>query len=271
MPNENSLKDTAEAVKGLVEAVPIYQDAVQPAARQVGMALETVAKTIHIALAPISALVWGYDQIKDFVSNSVAEKLKNVPKEKIQSPDPTVAGPTLEALKYTGHKEDLRDLYANLLANAMHVDEAKHAHPGFVDIIRNLTTDEAKILRFLSSRTPYPIISTKKHLKKGGFHYIHQNVSLLGQDSHCQFPHFTPNYISNLCRLGLVRMPPLSHLTTEAVYAPIINHPDIQKSKHEIEAAPELFSKFEVEKKYVEFTEYGFQFAQACIFPPRQK
>jgi len=114
MTDGNQIKNTAEAVKGIVEAVPVYQDVVQPAARQVGTALETVAKTIHIALAPISALVWGYEQLKEFISTRVAEKLEGVPEEKIQTPDPTIAGPALESLKYTGHKEDLRELYANL-------------------------------------------------------------------------------------------------------------------------------------------------------------
>ena len=119
MADEKNIKDVADAVKGIVEAVPVYQDVVQPAAREIGTALQTVAKTIHIVLAPVSALVWGYDQIKDFVSTRVAEKLRGVPPENIVAPKPNVAGPALESLKYTGHQEDLRELYANLLAASM--------------------------------------------------------------------------------------------------------------------------------------------------------
>ncbi len=33
MSEENKIKDTADAVKGVLEAVPIYQDALQPAAQ----------------------------------------------------------------------------------------------------------------------------------------------------------------------------------------------------------------------------------------------
>ena len=270
MANENNIRDTAEAVKGIVEAVPVYQDVVQPAAKEVGTALETVAKTIHIALAPISALVWGYDQVKEFVSTKVAEKLTGVPDEKIQTPDPTIAGPTLESLKYTGHKEDLRDLYANLLANAIHVDEAKNAHPGFVDIIKNLTTDEAKIMKFLAKRTSYPIISCRANLKKGGGVNILKNISLLGKDSGCEHSNFTPNYIANLCRLGLIRIPPLSHLTDDNLYASIINHPTVQAKKREVESQKEVFTGFEIEKNYIELTEFGLQFARACIYPPKK-
>ncbi len=119
MTEENKIRDAADAVKGIVLSVPVYQDALQPAVRQVGIALETIAKIIHIALAPISALVWGFDQVKEFVSNRVAEKLKDVPPERIVTPRPQVAGPVLEALRYTGHDEQLRELYANLLATSL--------------------------------------------------------------------------------------------------------------------------------------------------------
>jgi hypothetical protein len=57
MSDDSKIRDTAEAVKGIVEAVPIYQDAVQPAAKEIGTALQTVAKSIHVVLAPVSALV----------------------------------------------------------------------------------------------------------------------------------------------------------------------------------------------------------------------
>lgn len=166
MTEENKIRDAADAVKGVAQAVPIYQDAIQPAAKEVGTALQTVAKTIHIALAPVSALVWGYEQIKDYVTASLIEKLKNVPKERIVSPSPTVAGPTLEALRYAGHEPTLRELYANLLATSMDAGTAQEAHPAFVEIIRQLTPDEARIVRlFLEPRPPFPLITVRARLK----------------------------------------------------------------------------------------------------------
>jgi len=53
----SNVGDTAKVVKGIVEAVPVYQDVAQPAAQEIGKGLQTVAKTIHIVLAPVSALV----------------------------------------------------------------------------------------------------------------------------------------------------------------------------------------------------------------------
>ena len=65
MSDESKIRDVVDAVAGVAKAVPVYQDLAQPAAQEIGKALQTVAKTVHIALAPVSAMVWGYDQIKD--------------------------------------------------------------------------------------------------------------------------------------------------------------------------------------------------------------
>ena len=119
MAEENKIRDAADAIKGVVQAIPIYQDAVQPAAKEVGAALQTVAKTLHVLLAPVSALVWGYDKIKDFVGDRVAAKLHGVPVDELRQPEPNVAGPALEALRYTGYQEELREMYANLLATSI--------------------------------------------------------------------------------------------------------------------------------------------------------
>jgi hypothetical protein len=60
---ESLIKGTAEAVEGVLKAVPIYQDLAQPAVRVVGSALEGA---VRVALAPVSLLVWGYEQTKDY-------------------------------------------------------------------------------------------------------------------------------------------------------------------------------------------------------------
>lgn len=77
------------------------------------------------------------EQIKDFVKTKVSSKLEDIPPENISTPDPSIAGPTLESLRFTGHKESLADMYASLLATSMDKETAKSAHPGFVEIIRN--------------------------------------------------------------------------------------------------------------------------------------
>lgn len=270
MSEENKIRDVIDAVTGVVNAVPIYQDVVQPAAQEVGKALQTVAKTVHVALAPVSALVWGYDQIKEFVSTKIADRLKNVPPENIITPKPNVAGPLLEALRYTGHEPLLSELYANLLAASMDKSTANGALPAFVEIIKQLTPDEAKIVTlFRHQKTmPFPLINLRWEYKsptneKNGGESVLTNFSQLGILANCEFPHHTPMYIDNICRLGLAEVPPMFQFTSIGIYEPLENSPEVQSKKLEIENDPEL--SFTIQRKGLQVTEMGKQFTRICI------
>ena len=186
MADESTIRDTAETIKGIVQAVPIYQDVMQPAAKEVGTALQTVAKTLHILLAPVSGLVWGYEKIKDFVSETVAAKLQGVPEDELRQPEPHVAGPVLEALRYTGYQEDLRAMYANLLATSIDSATSLNAHPAFVEIIKQMSPDEALIVKSLSGlhvRPKIDIRSEEKDSQTG--RWLIRNFSLLPQLAGC--------------------------------------------------------------------------------------
>lgn len=67
------------AARGLLEAAPIYEDALQPGAQQVGKALETVGKAVNLALAPIGALVWGCKKIEKWVVPALEALLLTTP------------------------------------------------------------------------------------------------------------------------------------------------------------------------------------------------
>ena len=268
MGEENKIRDVVDAVSGIAKAVPVYQDVVQPAAQELGKALQTVAKTIHVALAPISALVWGYDQVKEFVSTKVADRLKNVPEENIVTPKPNIAGPVLEALRYTGHEPLLSDLYANLLAASMDQATANGVLPAFVEIIKQLTPDEAKLVSLFIHAMPFPLLDVRWEYKtptpeKTGGQKVIGNFSQLGVIAHCEFPHMTPIYIDNLCRLGLAEVPSMFQYTGIGVYDILENSPEIQMKKSEIELNPEF--NCVLERKGLQVTELGKQFAHICI------
>jgi hypothetical protein len=268
MSEENKIRDTAEAVTGALKAVPVYQDVVQPAAQEVGKALQTVAKTVHIALAPVSALVWGYDQIRDFVSTKVSERLKNVPPEQVISPKPNVAGPALESLRYTGHEDSLSDLYANLLAAAMDKATADGAHPAFVEIIKQLTPDEARILGLFLHDIAFPLITVRREYKaagpgrKGGVDVL-VNYSHIGVLAKCEFPQMTPSYLDNLCRLGLAEIPAMFQYTAPGVYDALENSKVVTEVKAQIDATSEWKAK--IERRGLRVSQLGRQFAAICV------
>ena len=96
MGEENKISATAEAVKGAIQAVPVYHDAIQPGAKQLGTALETMGKGINVLLVPLKALIWGYDQFEKLFLPLLEDKLRQVAKERLVPPKLTVAGPLVE-------------------------------------------------------------------------------------------------------------------------------------------------------------------------------
>ena len=274
MSEENKIRDAADAVKGIVEAVPVYQDVVQPAAKEVGTALQTVARTIHVALAPLAILIWGYEQIREHLEQTLAEKLKNVPPENINTPSPNVAGPTMEALRFAAHEPNLRELYVNLLATAMNTSASSEAHPAFVEVLRQMTPDEAQLLKHIYDwdmmSTAWPMISGTIYAvtaAKAIHVYQVKHFSLLFEGVNLKFPELAPTHIDNLRRLGLLEI--LKFDEDMAIF-------QIAGSHEELESHPQLKAylqknvKFSItealfDREIVRLTGLGSQFCRACI------
>jgi hypothetical protein len=274
---ENKIRDAADAVKGIVEAVPVYQDVVQPAAKEVGTALQTVARTIHVALAPLAILIWGYEQIREHLEETLAEKLKSIPSENINTPNPNVAGPTLEALRFAAHEPNLRELYVNLLATAMNTSASSEAHPAFVEILRQMTPDEAQLLKYIYDwdmmGTAWPMISGVIYAvtdAKAIHAYQVKHFSLLFEGVNLKFPELAPTYIDNLCRLGLLEI--FKFDKDMAIFQTAGSHEELE-SHSQLKAYLQKNVKFSIteaqfDREIVRLTGLGSQFCRACIGSP---
>lgn len=263
---EGNVEGTIKAVTGLVKEVPVYEDAIQPLAKETGKALQTVGRSVNAALLPVRGLVWGIEKIEEFVHTKVSKKLANTPVENICTPDPAVAGPALESLRYTGHKESLSELYANLLASAMDKETAKTAHPGFVEIIRNISADEAKLLEYIIKVDATPIVDIKQVSMDGsGEIKVSELVSTLGSDAGCEHRDLTSSYLVNLERLGLIEIPRDGHIAKSDAYDRIINDPPVQAVTDQLNTAGGEKFKGDFKKYYARETVFGKQFNRACV------
>ena len=260
--DKSTIKDTAEVVKGIIETVPVYQDAFQPAAKEIGAALQTVAKSIHVALLPLRLLVWGYERIEQYLVSSLAEKLKDVPESRIVTPNPAVAGPALEALRFVGNDSVIRELYAELLATAMDSKTASSAHPSFVEIIKQINPDEARLLDYLSSKESAPLVDVVAGSKGKGFFTWLRNFSDIGDRANCSHPENIGMYIDNLCRLGLVEIPDSYKFRVKSYYTGTESHSRVKHVIEVIESHPGRHAS--IRRKALFLTDFGRQFCNAC-------
>jgi abortive infection alpha-like protein len=241
-----------------------YKDIVQPAAKVFGQELEVIAKAVGIALAPLHVLVWGYERIGVFIEQKVSEKLQNVPAKHIVSPVLTVAGPLIEALRFAGDDEVLRELYANILANAMDSMTSNLAHPAFIEILKNLSSDEALLLKAFIQTNSFPIIDIQisDEGQQGyvpaiaSFGIFHKGLGMRNEN-------LLPNYLENLCRLGLLEIPETLHLQAEELYKPLIEDPYITEAQQKLMTNFNKISK--IKKRMVGITYFGNQFVNIVV------
>ena len=262
---ETNVKSTVEAVAGLVKSIPVYQDVVQPSARQVGKSLETISKTVNIALAPVKAMVWGYEKIEAFITQRISEKLKSIPEEDIITPPPHVAVPAIEALRYTGHDQYLRELYASLLATSMNATAVHKAHPGYVDIIKNITSDEARMLLGFMLYQVFPLIDILSY-EKNSINYViaSPDFSHINKHAFQNRPELTPTYLNNLCRLGLIEIPANQSLSATEKYELLETDEEVKKIKDMIEKNGDRTIGFT--RKLARPTAFGWMFIRNVVY-----
>jgi abortive infection alpha-like protein len=218
-----------------------------------------------------------------------SEKLKYTPPERIVSPNLAVAGPIVDAMRFVAHEPDLREMYANLLATSMDANIARNAHPAFVEIIRQLTADEAKILEVVAyeeSVNISDVFKTEPGSDRPVYNLKYMNLAEL---SECSFSGLIPSYLDNLRRLGLTQHRnngrhrldfnpdgTTRYYKTEGMSfdSPIDDPKLIEVVKllfaDELEDAEGKYVRVDIMSEYVELTFLGGQFAGACILTPDQ-
>lgn len=265
-----STKKETEKTKKVVETAlqpgaGEFADASQGAGKELGEAALIVAKTVKTLVAPLGAFVWGYEKIEDFLVREVAERLKNVPDENRISPEITVGGPIIEALRFAGQNDELRDMFANLLATSMDSETASKAHPAFGEIIKQLSPDEARILKYLAKNNlkSVPMLEVRRiEQDKKGYTDLVRNFTHLGKLAGCDHDHLVQSYVDNLCRLEICNAPD-SHMVDDSFYEPLENDAEIRSIIEDVTKVEGITTKFK--RGMLDITTFGKQFIHACI------
>lgn len=269
MSNGNNPRDIIYAVTELVKEVPIYEDALQPAAKELGKSLEIAAKAINVALGPIRGLIWGFDQIEEFISTKVAEKLQRVPIENIITPNINIAGPTLEALRFAGQEEVLKEMYANLLASSMDSSTVEDAHPAFVKIIKELSPEEAKVVKFLFQRKEFPDVYSNVWFDKitGRGSYASGTVHVNAAED--TFYHICSEVVETKKLYGsLDNLLRLKILSYEQNSSQSMKETDVERRSSGAKKDFKTTEKISIDittTASIQFTSFGCRFIKACV------
>jgi hypothetical protein len=220
---------TSEIVVSAIKEVAkdAYQDGGKPIVKPAGELIGLIPRAIKAKLLPLEKWILVQEYNLKETEMLLAQKLVGTKPDLIETPEPHIAVPALQYISYCMDNEELRNMYANLLANSMNKVVKKGVHPSFVEIIKQLCPDEAKILKILNVKDTCPIISLRHERGNGLGFYLIKTFSNIGEIAGCEKPLDIQEYIVNLDRLGIIEIDRDS-LLEQSHYEPLLNHPYIQ-------------------------------------------
>lgn len=274
MQDDDPIKVAKEGVSLVAEVIKAAGDnpQVKEAAGNLGQTAVTLTKTINNVLVPLAAINFAFDKARAYFSGKfqedIAEKAQAIPPEHVVEPKASIAGPTLQGLAFTHEEPNLKEMYLNLLATSMDGRSASLAHPAFVEIIKQLDSEDARLVRgALQSPSAIPIVQIHRKLhrklKDGpGYNLLVQHLLNL-KDSTTGMPIEDPRLpamIDNWIRLGLVEVAYDKHLIDAAHYSWADQRPEFLR----LSQAPQPDGeRVEYQKGVMQRTELGKRFALA--------
>lgn len=248
-------------------AKDVYVDVGHPVAKPTGELAGLVPRAIKAALAPVEKWVLQREYNVAQTKKLLEEKLKNVPPKFIEPPEAHIAVPVIQYISYCMDNEELRNMYANLLANSMNKIVKNGVHPGYVEIIKQLSPDEAKIMRYFYTHKKVPTITIRRSDKNGYGTDLKRNFSNIGEIVECERPLDISVYFDNLIRLGLLKgANGYASLVNKNVYEPLKKHSYVVsfiKNAKGLEKYQNKTLKFK--ESYISITDFGKSFCKMCI------
>lgn len=226
-----------------------------------------VVRAINAAFSPLEKWILHREYSVAETKKLLELKLQNISAEKIITPPGYIAIPALQAISYCMDDEQLRDMYAELLANAMNCDTVANVHPTYVEIIKQMSPFDAVVFKKLIRTLAQPCIGISYQNTRTKASYPIQDIVAFTDLE--KFP-LVPTQISleNLERLKLIDIQRNSKFSQEEPY---------EQLKYSVRNVVEQFvhdneKDFDKNAFEVVYSEYiilirgfGQFFARACL------
>ncbi|WP_261036570.1 DUF4393 domain-containing protein [Streptococcus mitis] len=191
--------------------------------------------------------------------NNTLQQVATIPPENVQEPPLKILGPALEASKYYIEEEELRSMFAKILASSF--DDRKNSiiHPSFVEIIKQLDVTDARILQFLKEQNHVagsPISIMKAVINSDSaskiiFPIIYFINGTEGIDE------LSPS-LTNLERLGLLNINDDRYSANDSDY-------DFIRTNSSVQYMLEIHPEISLEKMCFSLTPLGKNFLEVCL------
>ena len=163
-------------------------------------------------------------------ANEVKSGIEKIPEENIQEPKMSVIGPALEASKFYIEEDEIRGMFAKLIASSMDNSKSADIHPSFSEMIKMLSPLDAQNLQTLY-QSGDETISKIRMTSDGGFIDVCSHIYLGNPET--QDNQLIAPSIDNLIRLKLIDVDYETFKNNDALYEKHRNNPLLLQYKQE--------------------------------------
>lgn len=264
--NEIELEIAREGTKAAIELVKEASgDIIRPSAKSIG---------INLGLMVDGTMGWlGYWGEKQKLKQqkyiegfkiSLYNKVNSIQIENLKEPSMSIVGPAIESSKYFYEEPYYRELFSNLVAAACDKSKIGNTHPSYVEIIKQLSPIDAKLLSMYKYNNTYPMVEIYfRDIEKKVTPCAHYLFNF--KDKNDEFSReenlLLTSSLENLIRLGIVKKNQRIHelnydyeqFRGHFIYLLFMN---IRKNEDD---------KIELNRYRLELTSFGSDFLSVCF------
>lgn len=254
------IKNTTEVAKYTSELFNNFYSDIRPIVQPV---TKCIGAIIELAVNPV---IFYSEKARVNFKHRLEEykkKMEDVKEEDKCEVHPEIGVPIMQVLHYTTN-DDIAEMFTNLLASASVHYTAGNAHPAFVEIIKQMSPDEAKIVQFLQKNQVVGYVSLRAN-KKDGMSFVTPVLKDVGIAELVPLMYImnVKIYISNLLSLGIIADAGDVYLDDKEMYNQIIKYNNLEDIKEKYESMDE-YSNVEIDEGYYYVTEIGNLFINSC-------
>lgn len=173
---------------------------------------------------------------------------------------PVRAMTDLTGMTVTDVRRNLRQQGMELLKRSTALDDPEE-HPAMAMILREISPDEARVIRFLGEKGPQAVIDVLAHnpMTRKKRELVH-NFSIVGREAGCIRPSYAPIYLDNLARLGVAVIRDY-RLRSQPNYDLLMCQPEVQN----VQKPQGKLIRLKIVYKGVELSDFGKVLFQQCL------
>lgn len=137
------------------------------------------------------------------------QKIDAIPDENITTPRLSIAGPTLDYLKYNLCEKQIKDMYINILMSEIDITKQNKVLPSYIEIVKQISKDDAIFIKILRNTKKNSLSICFINLKKkDSIEYIQLDTIIVDKTKNNAGHFIIPQKIvlENLERLNIIKI-----------------------------------------------------------------